>query len=84
MIILDNVLQNYLDNDIYRDKIMIWYYAYILDFCNSEYKFCVVYNSIWEFTIKIIIFITIMNLRIISTINLSKLPHSPKIEIIAS
>ena len=26
----DNALQNYLDNDIYRDKIMIGYYAYFV------------------------------------------------------
>ena len=32
----DNPLQNYLDND----KIMIGYYAYILDFCNSEVALC--------------------------------------------
>ena len=37
---LDNALQNYLDNDSYRDKIMIGYYAYILDFCNSEIALC--------------------------------------------
>ena len=35
----DNVLQNYLDNDSYRD-IMIGYYAYILDFCNSKIALC--------------------------------------------
>ena len=32
----NNALQNYLDNNSYRDKIMIGYYTYILDFCNLE------------------------------------------------
>ena len=36
----DNSLQNYLDNDSYRDKIMIGYYAYILDLYNSEIALC--------------------------------------------
>ena len=27
-------------NDSYRDKIMIGYYAYILDFCNSKIALC--------------------------------------------
>ena len=30
----------YLDNDIYRNKIMIGYYAYILDFCSSKIALC--------------------------------------------
>ena len=30
----DNALQNYLNNDSYRDKIMIGYNAYILQFRN--------------------------------------------------
>ena len=29
-------IMHYNDNDSYRDKIMIGYYAYILDFCNSK------------------------------------------------
>ena len=29
---IDNVLQNYLDNGSYLDKIVIEYYVYILDF----------------------------------------------------
>ena len=33
----DNAPQNYLDNDSYRDKIMIGYYAY---FYNSEIALC--------------------------------------------
>ena len=36
---LDNALQNYLDNYSYRDKIMLGYYAYILDFCKSKIVF---------------------------------------------
>ena len=36
----NNALQNYLDNDSYRDKIMIGYYKYIVDFCNSEIALC--------------------------------------------
>ena len=36
----NNALQNYLDNDSYYDKIVIGYYAYILDFCNSEIAVC--------------------------------------------
>ena len=36
----DNALQNYLDNNSYRNKIMIGYYAYILDFCNFEIALC--------------------------------------------
>ena len=31
---------NYLDNDSYCDKIMIGYYTYILDFCDSEITLC--------------------------------------------
>ena len=55
----NNALQNYLGNNSYRDKIMIGYYAYSLDFCNSEIAlctmFCVVYNSIQKFTIITVI-----------------------------
>ena len=36
----DNALQNSLDNDSYHNKIMIGYYAYILDFCNSKIALC--------------------------------------------
>ena len=36
----DNALQNYLDNNNYRDKFMMGYYAYILDFCNSKIVLC--------------------------------------------
>ena len=36
----DNALQNYLDNENYRDKIMTGYYTYILDSCNSKIALC--------------------------------------------
>ena len=60
-------------NDSYRNKIMIGYYAYILDFCNSKllcvlmylYVSCSIqwYPEIYYYhDNKIIIFITIMNL----------------------
>ena len=82
----DNALQNYLDNKSYRDKIMIgYYYAYILDFCNSKIALCIlmylyVYNSIRKFTIITIInYLYHDNDLIISIIDLSKLSHSPSI-----
>ena len=68
----DNALQNYLDNDRYRDKLMIGYYAYwifvilkLLYVLTYLYVLC---NIQWCPEIyyyhdnKIIIFITIMNL----------------------
>ena len=38
--IANNALQNYLNNNSYRDKIMIGYYVHILDFCNSKITLC--------------------------------------------
>ena len=74
---------HYNDNNSYRDKIMIGYYAYNLDFVISK-LLCILTNvlcSIWKFTI-----ITIINKKyylyhdnelIISIINLSKLSYCP-------
>ena len=57
---LNDALQNYLDNGGYLDKIVIEYFAYILDFiipkmlCLINCIFCIVYNNIWRFTIIMI------------------------------
>ena len=48
----NNAIQNYLDNDSYRNKIMIGYYAYILDFYNSKIALCTnVFVCFVEYTI---------------------------------